>query len=133
MGRPENWDRGNWCHRRYLQMQLRWPSCSLPRIGLHTVVAADICSLHLCRSDRHRGLSQRTRPLLFQNRPQTCRLHENLPKGFSVYGLPDAHHRRMRTRYAIERVHQEPKSRTRVDSHFPDEIPLPAVPHCGQR
>jgi transposase-like protein len=45
-------------------------------------------------------------------------------EGFNVYALPEAHHRRMRTSNAIERVNQEIKRRTRVASLFPNEAPL---------
>jgi len=40
------------------------------------------------------------------------------PKGFAVFSLPAAHHRRMRTSNALERVNQEIKRRTRVASLF---------------
>ena len=51
-------------------------------------------------------------------------MEQNLPQGFTVYTLPTAHHRRMRTSNAIERVNQELKRRTRVASLFPNEASL---------
>jgi putative transposase len=51
-------------------------------------------------------------------------MEENIPLGFAVYALPEAHHRRMRTSNAIERVNQELKRRTRVASLFPNEASL---------
>ena len=48
----------------------------------------------------------------------------NLPQGLTVFTLPTAHHRRMRTSNAIERVNQEIKRRTRVASLFPNEASL---------
>jgi transposase-like protein len=48
----------------------------------------------------------------------------NIAQGFTVYALPVAHHRRMRTSNAIERVNQELKRRTRVASLFPNEASL---------
>jgi len=51
-------------------------------------------------------------------------MEENLPQGLTVYSLPSAHHRRMRTSNAIERVNQEIKRRTRVASLFPNEASL---------
>jgi putative transposase len=48
----------------------------------------------------------------------------NIAQGFTVYDLPTAHHRRMRTSNAIERVNQELKRRTRVASLFPNEASL---------
>jgi transposase-like protein len=51
-------------------------------------------------------------------------MEENLPQGLTVFSLPSAHHRRMRTSNAIERVNQEIKRRTRVASLFPNEASL---------
>jgi putative transposase len=51
-------------------------------------------------------------------------MEENLPEGFAVYSLPRAHHKRMRTSNAIERINQELKRRTRVASLFPNEASL---------
>ena len=39
----------------------------------------------------------------------------------AVYGLPEAHRRRMRSTNLLERFHQEVKRRTRVVRIFPDE------------
>jgi|GEM_PF-1437369 len=46
------------------------------------------------------------------------------PQGFAVFSLPAAHHRRMRTSNALERVNQEIKRRTRVASLFLNEFSL---------
>lgn len=51
-------------------------------------------------------------------------MEENLPQGFTVFALPAAHHRRLRTSNAIERVNQELRRRTRVASLFPNEASL---------
>ena len=51
-------------------------------------------------------------------------MEQNLPQGFTVYSLPTAHHRRMRTSNAIERVNQELKRRTRVAALFPNKASL---------
>ena len=51
-------------------------------------------------------------------------LEENLPQGFTVFTLPAAHQKRMRTSNALERVNQELKRRTRVARVFPNENPL---------
>ena len=45
----------------------------------------------------------------------------NLPQGLSVFALPTAHQRKLRTSNALERVNQELKRRTRVASLFPNE------------
>ena len=51
-------------------------------------------------------------------------LEENLPQGFTVFTLPAAHQKRMRTSNALERVNQELKRRTRVARVFPNEPSL---------
>ena len=44
----------------------------------------------------------------------------NLPEGFAVFGLPDAHRVRMRTTNGLERPNKELKRRTRVAKLFPN-------------
>ena len=51
-------------------------------------------------------------------------MEENLPQGLSVFTLPIAHQKRMRTSNALERVNQEIKRRTRVARLFPNEASL---------
>ena len=48
-------------------------------------------------------------------------MEENLPQGLSVFALPAAHQRKLRTSNALERVNQELKRRTRVARMFPNE------------
>jgi transposase-like protein len=47
-------------------------------------------------------------------------MEENLPQGFTVFALPVAHQKRLRTSNAIERMNQEIKRRTRARL-FPNE------------
>ena len=51
-------------------------------------------------------------------------MEENLPLGLTVFALPPAHQKRMRTSNALERVNQEIKRRTRVARLFPNEASL---------
>lgn len=46
---------------------------------------------------------------------------EALPQGLTVFTLPQAHRRRLRTSNAIERVNKEIRRRTRVATLFPNE------------
>lgn len=46
---------------------------------------------------------------------------EALPKGFTVFALPVAHRRRLRTSNAIERVNKELLRHTRVATLFPSD------------
>jgi transposase-like protein len=45
----------------------------------------------------------------------------NVPEGFAVFGLPDAHRVRMRTTNGLERLNKELKRRTRVATLFPNQ------------
>ena len=51
-------------------------------------------------------------------------LEENLSQGLTVFTLPYAHQKPMRTSNALERVNQELKRRTRVARVFWNEISL---------
>jgi transposase-like protein len=44
----------------------------------------------------------------------------NLPEGFAVFGLPEAHRVRLRTTNGLERLNKELKRRTRVATRFPN-------------
>ena len=45
---------------------------------------------------------------------------KNLPEGFAVFDLPEAHRVRMRTTNGFERLNKELKRRTRVATLFPN-------------
>lgn len=49
---------------------------------------------------------------------------ENIPEGLTVFELPVAHQKRMRTTNSIERLNKEIKRRTRVATLFPNEASL---------
>lgn len=51
-------------------------------------------------------------------------MEENLPQGLTVFALPRAHQKRLRTSNGLERVNQELKRRTRVARVFPNEASL---------
>ena len=51
-------------------------------------------------------------------------MEANLPQGFTIFALPLAHQRRLRTSNALERVNMEIKRRTRVAGLFPNEASL---------
>ena len=98
----------------------------VPRVDMRTVVAADIRSIFNC-SDLASARARLKERVLFYSKtaPKLAAwMEENIPEGFAVYALPEAHHRRMRTSNAIERVNQELKRRTRVASLFPNEASL---------
>ncbi|MCP4212691.1 MAG: hypothetical protein GY764_14635 [Halieaceae bacterium] len=47
-------------------------------------------------------------------------IEKNVPEGLTVFALPAAHRRRMRTSNSLERLSREIKRRTRVASLFPN-------------
>ena len=51
-------------------------------------------------------------------------MEDNLPDGFTVFSLPPAHRRRLRTSNLLERLSREIKRRTRVATLFPNEASL---------
>ena len=98
----------------------------VPRLDMRASVAADIRSIFTC-SDLASATARLKERVLFYSKtaPKLAAwMEENIPHGFTVYALPESHHRRMRTSNAIERVNQELKRRTRVASLFPNEASL---------
>ncbi|MBT8036728.1 MAG: transposase [Verrucomicrobiae bacterium] len=49
---------------------------------------------------------------------------ENIPEGFAVFALPEAHRKRLRTSNACETLNSQIKRRTRVVGLFPNEDSL---------
>jgi putative transposase len=51
-------------------------------------------------------------------------MEQNIPEGFTVFMLPDAMRRRLRTTNILERLNREIKRRTRAASSSPNEASL---------
>ncbi len=49
---------------------------------------------------------------------------ENIPEGLTVFAMPSAHRRRLRTSNMLERLNREIRRRTRVATMFPNEASL---------
>jgi transposase-like protein len=98
----------------------------VPRLDQRAEVARAIRSVFEC-STRH-AAEQRLKEIVThytKSAPKLATwLEENLPQGFTVFSLPAAHQKRMRTSNALERVNQELKRRTRVARVFPNEKSL---------
>lgn len=98
----------------------------VPRIDLRASVASDIRSIF--NSPDLESARARLKSLVQTYSKIAPKLaswmEENIPQGLVVFLLPPAHHRRLRTSNAIERVNQELKRRTRVASLFPNEASL---------
>lgn len=68
---------------------------------------------------------QRLRQMVDAHRPSAPKLADwleaNVPEALTVFLLPEAHRRRLRTTNGLERIHKEVKRRTRVATLFPNE------------
>jgi transposase-like protein len=98
----------------------------VPKLDQRSKVAEQIRSVF--NSADHAAAQQRLKEVVKLHQKSTPKLalwmEENLPEGLSVFALPTAHQRRMRTTNSLERVNQELKRRTRVASIFPNEASL---------
>ena len=98
----------------------------VPRLDQRAQVARDIRSVFECAT--RLAAEQRLKQIVThytKSAPKLARwMEENLPQGFTVFTLPAAHHKRMRTSNALERVNQELKRRTHVARLFPNESSL---------
>ena len=98
----------------------------VPRLDQRVEVAAAIRSIFDCpdQANAQRRLKELVNHYAKSAPKLAAWMEENLPQGFTVFALPPAHQKRMRTSNALERVNQELKRRTRVASLFPNEASL---------
>jgi len=98
----------------------------VPRNDMRGEVAESIRSIFACADLR--AAQARLKDRVAHHAPSAPRLsawmEKHIPEGFTVFTLPVAHQKRMRTSNAIERVNQELKRRTRVAAIFPNEAAL---------
>jgi transposase-like protein len=102
----------------------------VPRLDQRAAVAAAIRSVFNSpdRPSAERRLKEITAELA-QSAPKLAAwMEENLPQGCTVFALPAAHQRRLRTTNALERVNLELKRRTRIAGLFPNETSLWKAP-----
>jgi transposase-like protein len=95
----------------------------VPKMSMRAPVAADIRAIfnapdrdeadHLL--DKFLRRYEKTAPALVRW------AEEALPEGFTVFGLPASHRRRLRTTNLVERLNEEIRRRTRVARLFPNE------------
>jgi transposase-like protein len=98
----------------------------VPKVTLRGEVAGDLRAVWNA-PDRHEA--ERQLGLVVSKYQATAPglaawLEANAPEGLTVFALPAAHRRRLRTTNAIERLNQEIKRRTRVATLFPNEASL---------
>ena len=98
----------------------------VPRLDQRAEVAATLRSLFDCPN--RPAAEARLKEIVARYSATAPKLaawiEENLPQGFTVFALPVAHQKKMRTSNTLERVNQELKRRTRVARLFPNEASL---------
>jgi transposase-like protein len=95
----------------------------VPKVALRAEVAADLRlvfdAADRAEAERQLGLAvkkyQDSAPKL------AAWMESNVPEGFSVFLLPAAHRKKLRTTNGLERINKEIKRRTRVATLFPNE------------
>ncbi len=95
----------------------------VPAVSMRTDVAADIRSIFNAhdRPDAERHL-RRVVEKYAESAPKLATwVEENVPEGLTVFELPAARRRKLRTTNGLERIHREIKRRTRVVGLFPNE------------
>lgn len=114
-----SWNR---CH---VHLQ-RNASAYVPKVAMRSAAARDIANI-LSAPDRDeaRRLLDLAADKYRSKAPRlSAWMEENIPEGFTVFMLPDAMRRRLRTTNMLERLNREIKRRTRVASLFPNEASL---------
>ncbi len=98
----------------------------VPRVDQRTDVARDIRSIFNApdRAEAERLLKKAIKTWQESAPRLAVWMDENLPEGFTVFDLPPAHRRRLRTSNLLERLSREIKRRTRVATLFPNEASL---------
>ena len=98
----------------------------VPQLALRAAVASDLRRVFNA-SDRG-AADEQLRKLVEKYRETAPKLSEwmeaNVPEGLTVFTLPEAHRRRLRTVNGLERVNGELHRRTRVATLFPNEESL---------
>lgn len=98
----------------------------VPKVAMRQTVASDIRDIFNAPSRQE--AERRLQLTVKKYEPQASRLalwmEKNIPQGLSVFSLPEAHRKRMRTSNMAERLNKEIKRRTRVAGLFPNEDSL---------
>jgi transposase-like protein len=98
----------------------------VPKLALRAEVAVDLRRVFNA-PDRHEADRQLALAVdkYRDQAPQLAEwMEENIPQGLTVFALPAAHRRKLRTTNMLERLNKEIKRRTRVATLFPNEASL---------
>ena len=95
----------------------------VPKMAMRAPVAADIRAIFNAPDlDEAQHLLEKFLSRYEATAPKLVAwAEEALPEGFTAFGLPSSHRRRLRTTNLVERLNEEIKRRTRVARLFPNE------------
>lgn len=95
----------------------------VPKMAMREQVGDDLRNVFNApdRSEADRQLQLLVRKYAKSAPKLAAWLETDLPEGLTVFGLPIAHRRKMRTTNMLERINKELKRRTRVATLFPNE------------
>jgi transposase-like protein len=95
----------------------------VPNVAMREQVGDDLRNVFNApdRSEAERQLQLLIRKYAKSAPKLAAWLETDLPEGLTVFGLPAAHRRKMRTTNMLERINKELKRRTRVATLFPNE------------
>ena len=98
----------------------------VPKVALRKTVAADLRAVFDApdRNEAQRQLDIAVKKYAKSAPKLSAWIEANIPEGLTVFKLPTAHRRRLRTTNMLERVNKEIKRRTRVATLFPNEASL---------
>ena len=109
-------------NRNHVHLQ-RNASAYVPKVAMRSAVALDISNIlsEPNRTEARRLLDLTVEKYRFKAPLLASWIKDNIPEGLTVFMLPDALRRRLRTTNMLERLNREIKRRTRVASLFPNE------------
>lgn len=98
----------------------------VPRQSMRKAVAADIRSIFDApdRAESNRRLNIVAEKYRKPAPKLAAWIETNIPEGLSVFALPAAHRKRLRTTNMLERLNKEIRRRTRVATLFPNDESL---------
>ena len=98
----------------------------VPRVSMRAAVAADLRASFDApdRAEADRRLELTVKKYEVTAPALSGWLATNLPDGLTVFAMPTAHRKRLRTTNLLERLNKEVKRRTRVATLFPHEASL---------
>ncbi len=98
----------------------------VPRVSMRAAVAADLRAIFDApdRAEADRRLELTVKKYEVTAPALSGWLATNLPDGLTVFAMPTAHRKRLRTTNLLERLNKEVKRRTRVATLFPHEASL---------